>query len=329
MSSNLHLPTHVKIVEVGPRDGLQNEKQLVPTDIKVELIEMLVDSGLQVVEATSFVSPKWVPQMADHVQVLNATADFDQSCAFPVLTPNMKGFEAAVASGAKEVAIFTAASEGFVKRNINCSIDESLDRFGGVCDLAASLGVKVRGYVSCVIACPYDGPTDPAVVADVSNKLYEMGCYEISLGDTIGAGTPGSFEKMLEPVLASPIPLEAIAVHCHDTYGQALANILQSLQMGVSVVDSSVAGLGGCPFAAGASGNVATEDVLYMLEGLGIESGVDLDQVVDAGVYISSAIGRPSASRASTAIMAQRRREQEAATAAAADAAGSSTTASA
>eukprot|EP00729_Bicosta_minor_P005630 gene5630-912_t len=321
LSSNLHLPEFVKIVEVGPRDGLQNEKQLVPTDIKVELIHMLVESGLQVVEATSFVSPKWVPQMADHVQVLNATSEFDQACSFPVLTPNMKGFEAAVAAGAKEVAIFTAASEGFVKRNINCTIDESLDRFGGVCELANSLGVKVRGYVSCVIACPYDGPTDPAVVADVSRKLYNLGCYEISLGDTIGAGTPGSFEQMLNPILASSIPLDAVAVHCHDTYGQALANILQSLQMGVSVVDSSVAGLGGCPFAQGATGNVATEDVLYMLEGLGIESGVDLDRVVNAGIYISSAIGRPTASRASTAILAQRRREQEAAAAAATDSA--------
>jgi hydroxymethylglutaryl-CoA lyase len=212
------------------------------------------------------------------------------------------------------VAIFTAASEGFVRRNINCSIDESLDRFGGVCDMANSMGVKVRGYVSCVIACPYDGPTDPAVVADVSKKLYDLGCYEISLGDTIGAGTPGTFEQMLDPVLTTLDP-STLAVHCHDTYGQALANILVSLQMGVSVVDSSVAGLGGCPFAQGATGNVATEDVLYMLQGLGIESGVDLDQVVDAGLFIAGSLGRPAASRASTAIMAQRRREQDAAAA--------------
>jgi len=302
------LPKYIKIVEVGPRDGLQNESELVPTEDKLHLIRLLKESGLSVVEATSFVSPKWVPQMADHVQILTALDPAsDIAVSYPVLTPNFKGFEAALTAGAREVAIFTAASEAFVKRNINCSIDESIDRFADVCDAASTAGVRVRGYVSCVAACPYEGPTEPEVVAQVSERLIKLGCYEVSLGDTIGAGTPGKFGHMLEAVLKR-VPPEKLAVHCHDTYGQALANILVALQMGISVVDASVAGLGGCPYAEGATGNVATEDVLYMLDGLGIETGVDMDKLVDAGRFISQVIQRPIASRAANAVLAKRER---------------------
>jgi len=277
--------------------------------------DRLAMAGLKTIEATSFVSPKWVPQMADHVQVLQGvqatknTLPEANDIMYPVLTPNIKGYEAAAAVGAEEVAIFSAASEGFVRRNINCSIDESLDRFEEVCTAARADGIKVRGYVSCVVECPYDGPAQPATVARVTERLLEMGCYEVSLGDTIGAGTPGTFTAMLDAVLQA-VPVESIAVHCHDTYGQALANIHASLQMGVSVVDAAVAGLGGCPFAAGATGNVATEDVLYMLHGLGIETGVDLDAVVDAGHFISTEIGRPIASRAANAVLAKRYRTE-------------------
>mmetsp|Transcript_4248 Transcript_4248/g.10785 ORF Transcript_4248/g.10785 Transcript_4248/m.10785 type:complete len:362 (-) Transcript_4248:636-1721(-) len=314
------LPASVRIVEVGPRDGLQNEKQLVPTVVKLELIERLRLAGLKTIEATSFVSPKWVPQMGDHVEVLKGvvrpTGPDGDGLFYPVLTPNLKGYEAAAQAGADEVAIFSAASEGFVTRNINASIAESLDRFEAVCSAAKRDNIRVRGYVSCVVECPYDGPTDPATVAWVSERLMEMGCYEVSLGDTIGAGTPHSFRVMLEAVLQR-VPVERVAVHCHDTYGQALANIYASLQMGVSVVDAAVAGLGGCPFAAGATGNVATEDVLYMLNGLGIETGVDLDAVVDAGQYISAEIERPIASRAANAVLAKRMRAEREAEAAA------------
>jgi len=303
------LPRTAKIVEVGPRDGLQNEKQLVPTVTKLELINRLAQSGLSVIEATSFVSPKWVPQMGDHREIITSL-DLNGPLNYPVLTPNVMGYKAAVAAGAKEVAIFSAASEGFVKRNINASIDESLKRFEEVCNSAKQDGVLVRGYVSCVIECPYDGKSDPEVVRWVSERLLEMGCYEVSLGDTIGVGTPPTFITMLEEVLTT-VPVDKVAVHCHDTYGQALANIFASLQLGVNVIDSSVAGLGGCPFAAGASGNVATEDVLYMLDGLGIETGVDLDAVVDAGRFISNALGRPIAARAANAVLAKRARESE------------------
>eukprot|EP00040_Diaphanoeca_grandis_P028209 m.162333 g.162333 ORF g.162333 m.162333 type:complete len:413 (-) comp31277_c1_seq1:239-1477(-) len=303
-----NLPKTAKIVEVGPRDGLQNEKQLVPTATKLELIHRLATSGLTCIEATSFVSPKWVPQMGDHREIITAL-DLDGKIDYPVLTPNLMGYKAAVAAGAKEVAIFSAASEGFVRRNINASIDESLKRFEDVCDRAKVDGVLVRGYVSCVIECPYDGKSDPEVVRWVSERLLEMGCYEVSLGDTIGCGNPASFVAMLTEVMKT-VPVEKLAVHCHDTYGQALANIFASLQLGVNVIDSSVAGLGGCPFAAGASGNVATEDVLYMLNGLGIETGVDLDVVVDAGSYISNSLGKPIASRAANATLAKRAREE-------------------
>ncbi|KAG6931276.1 3-hydroxymethyl-3-methylglutaryl-CoA lyase [Chelydra serpentina] len=289
------LPKQVKIVEVGPRDGLQNEKNIVPTQVKISLINMLSETGLSVIEATSFVSPKWVPQMADHTEVLQGIQKFP-GVSYPVLTPNLKGFQAAVAAGAKEVSIFGAASELFTKKNINCSIEESLQRFSEVMHAAGAASVPVRGYVSCVLGCPYEGKIAPAKVAEVSKKMYSMGCYEISLGDTIGVGTPGSMKEMLSAVMKE-VPVGALAVHCHDTYGQALANTLVALQMGVSVVDSSVAGLGGCPYAQGASGNVATEDLVYMLHGLGIHTGVDQQKLMEAGVFICKALNRRTSSK--------------------------------
>nr|XP_033812703.1 hydroxymethylglutaryl-CoA lyase, mitochondrial isoform X2 [Geotrypetes seraphini] len=292
-------PKKVKIVEVGPRDGLQNEKSLVPTDVKIQLINMLSEAGLPVIEVTSFVSPKWVPQMADQVEVLQGIQIFPGT-NYPVLTPNLKGFQAAVAAGAKEVSIFAAASELFSKKNINCSIDESLQRFQKVVRAAGEANILVRGYVSCVLGCPYEGKIAPAKVAEVAKAMFSMGCYEISLGDTIGVGTPGGMKEMLSAVMKE-IPVEALAVHCHDTYGQALANILIALQMGVGVVDSSVAGLGGCPYAQGASGNVATEDVVYMLHGLGIHTGVDLKKIVEAGSFICKALDRRNGSKVSQA----------------------------
>ncbi|KAL2641446.1 hypothetical protein R1flu_009033 [Riccia fluitans] len=294
------LPHRVKIVEVGPRDGLQNEKISVPTDIKVELIQKLVDAGLPVVEATSFVSPKWVPQLADAKDVM-ASVRLLKDAKFPVLTPNLKGFEAAVAAGAKEVAIFAAASESFTKNNINCTIEQSLQRYREVCEAAKKLNIPVRGYISCVVGCPVEGPVPHRQVARVAKELYEMGCYEISLGDTIGVGTPGTVVPMLETVMAE-VPVHRLAVHFHDTYGQALVNILASLQMGITVVDSSVAGLGGCPYAKGASGNVATEDVVYLLNGLGIQSNVDLKKVIAAGEFISKHLGRQNGSKAALAM---------------------------
>ncbi|XP_039218999.1 hydroxymethylglutaryl-CoA lyase, mitochondrial isoform X1 [Crotalus tigris] len=292
-------PKHVKIVEVGPRDGLQNEKNIVPTRVKIDLINMLSETGLSVIEATSFVSPKWVPQMADHTEVMQGIRKVP-GVSYPVLTPNLKGFEAAVAAGAKEVSIFGAASEAFTKKNINCSIDESLQRFGDVLQASKGASIPVRGYVSCVLGCPYEGKISPAKVAEVSKKMYTMGCYEISLGDTIGVGTPGNMREMLSAVMKE-VPVEALAVHCHDTYGQALANTLVALQMGVNVVDSSVAGLGGCPYAQGASGNVATEDMLYMLHGLGIHTGVDLSKLLEAGTYICKVLNRKTSSKVAQA----------------------------
>ncbi|XP_068205003.1 hydroxymethylglutaryl-CoA lyase, mitochondrial-like isoform X1 [Palaemon carinicauda] len=292
-------PRQVKIVEVGPRDGLQNEKTLVPTDVKIEFINRLSHAGHKAVEVTSFVSPKWVPQMADHTEVMKGIQRVS-GVSYPVLTPNLKGFQAAVAVKCDEVAIFGAASESFSQKNINCSIAESLERFRVVMEAAKKAGVRVRGYVSCVCGCPYEGPVDPKVVAQVALEMYEMGCYEISLGDTIGIGTPGCMRRMLEEVL-TVLPADVLAVHCHDTYGQALPNILTALQMGISVVDASVAGLGGCPYAKGASGNVATEDVVYMLNGLQIETGVDLEKLIDAGNFICKAINRPNHSKVSQA----------------------------
>ncbi|KFW78751.1 3-hydroxymethyl-3-methylglutaryl-CoA lyase, cytoplasmic, partial [Manacus vitellinus] len=293
------LPEYIKIVEVGPRDGLQNEKVIVPTDIKIELINRLSKTGLPVVEVTSFVSSKWVPQMADHKEVMRGI-ERHPGVQYPVLTPNLQGFHTAIAAGATEVSVFGAASESFSKMNINCSIEESIEKFEEVAKSARNMNIPVRGYVSCALGCPYEGNITPAKVAEVSKRLYSMGCYEISLGDTIGVGTPGSMKKMLEAVMKE-IPLSALAVHCHDTYGQALANILTAIQMGVSVVDSSVSGLGGCPYAKGATGNVATEDVIYMLNGLGINTGVNLYAVMEAGNFICTALNKKTNSKVAQA----------------------------
>lgn len=295
----MKLPSFVRMVEVGPRDGLQNEKTVVPTPVKIALVEKLADAGLGVIEAGSFVSPKWVPQMGDSADVF-AGITRKAGVRYAALTPNLKGLEGALAARADEVAVFGAASESFSQKNINCSIAESLDRFAPVMEQAKAAGVPVRGYVSCVLGCPYEGDIAPAAVAEVAGRLFAMGCYEISLGDTIGTGTPAKAQAMIAAV-AEHVPVGKIAVHFHDTYGQALANLLAALQMGVAVVDSSVAGLGGCPYAKGASGNVASEDVLYMLNGLGIGTGVDLDRLVAAGAFISDAIGRPTASKVARA----------------------------
>lgn len=297
------LPTKVRLVDVGPRDGLQNEKQDVPTETKVELIDRLAAAGLKVVEATAFVSPRWVPQMADAAKVM-ASVRGRTDVALPVLVPNMKGFEAAVAAGAKEVAVFGAASEAFSKKNINCTIEESLERFRPVVAAARDADVKVRGYVSCALGCPYQGEVKPTAVADVAWALFEMGCYEVSLGDTIGIGTPGAVKEMIEAV-GRRVPIKKLAGHYHDTYGMAAVNIYASLQLGVAVFDSSVAGLGGCPYAAGASGNVATEDVVWLLKGLGIDCGVDLDKLVETGRWISARLGREPASRVARALLAR------------------------
>ncbi|KAI0504040.1 hypothetical protein KFK09_014987 [Dendrobium nobile] len=294
------MPSYVKIVEVGPRDGLQNEKSVIPTKVKIDLIQRLATTGLSVVEATSFVSPKWVPQLADAKDVMEEVRNIE-GVHFPVLTPNLKGFKAAIAAGAKEVAVFASASEAFSLSNINCSIKDSLARYQDVTLAAKALGVPVRGYVSCVVGCPVEGAVCPTKVAYVAKELYEMGCFEISLGDTIGVGTPGSVIPMLKAVM-SVVPVEKLAVHFHDTYGQSLSNILLSLQMGIAVVDTSVAGLGGCPYAKGASGNVATEDVVYMLNGLGIETNVDLGKLMAAGDFICNHLGRESGSKTAVAL---------------------------
>ncbi|NIQ92793.1 MAG: hydroxymethylglutaryl-CoA lyase [Desulfuromonadales bacterium] len=295
----MKLPRKVKIVEVGPRDGLQNEERLVPTEVKIGLIDRLSTAGLTTVEATSFVSPKWVPQMADAGRVMEGI-ERRLGVGYPVLVPNMRGLEAAIAAGAGEVAVFAAASESFSRRNINCSVSESLERFARVIEVAAEKRLRVRGYVSCVLGCPYEGAVDPEAVAGVAERLFDLGCYEISLGDTIGVGTPRRAETMIEAV-AARVPVERIAVHFHDTYGQALANVLAALQAGVTTVDSSVAGLGGCPYARGASGNLATEDLLYMLDGLGIETGVDLGWVIAAGDYICRRLGHSPRSKVASA----------------------------
>ncbi|MEK0082954.1 hydroxymethylglutaryl-CoA lyase [Benzoatithermus flavus] len=293
------VPTEVTIVEVGPRDGLQNEPAPVPLEVKVALIEALAAAGLPVVEAGSFVSPKWVPQMAGSDAVLRGIAK-RPGVRYPVLVPNLKGFEAAYAAGAEEIAVFGAASETFSQKNINCSIEESLERFRPVIDKALAHDVRVRGYVSCVVDCPYEGPIAPAAVAGVARRLFEMGCFEISLGDTIGTGTPRRTAAMLAAVMAE-VPATALAIHAHDTYGQALANVLTALELGVRVVDSSVAGLGGCPYAKGASGNVATEDLLFMLDGMGVRTGVDLDAVIRAGEAICGVLGRETRSKVAQA----------------------------
>lgn len=291
----MNFPQRVKIVEVGPRDGLQNESKIVPTAVKIELIDRLTVAGLPVVEATSFVSPKWVPQMADNAEVM-AGINRSTRVSYPVLTPNLKGLEAAIAAGAQEVAIFGAASESFSQKNINCSVAQSLERFEDLLAAAKQANLKVRGYVSCVLGCPYEGEIVPQQVAIVAQWLFEHGCYEVSLGDTIGIGTPVKVRAMIDAV-SQKVPVEQLAVHFHDTYGQALANILIALQCGVVVVDSSVAGLGGCPYAKGAAGNVATEDLVYMLNGMNIETGVDLDGLIAAGQFITAHLGRAPRSR--------------------------------
>ena len=296
-------PDSVTLVEMGARDGLQNEPRTVPTEVKIALIDRLSATGLTVIEATSFVSPKRVPQLADAADVMEGITR-KQGIRYPVLTPNMKGFDAAVAAGADEVAVFSAASETFSRHNINCSITESLERFGPLCEAAAARGVRVRGYVSCVLGCPYEGDIAPVAVARVARALFDMGCAEISLGDTIGVGTPKRAREMVEAV-AAEVPIERLAAHFHDTYGQALANLLAVLELGVRVIDGSVAGLGGCPYAAGASGNVATEDVAYMLHGMGVATGVDLDALVETGWFICDALGREPASKVSRALRAK------------------------
>ena len=296
----MSLPTKVRMVEVGPRDGLQNEPQSLPAAVKISLIERLAEAGLPSIEAGAFVSPKWVPQMADSAEVLQGIAR-RPGVRYPVLVPNMKGFEAAQAAGADEIAVFGAASETFSQKNINCSIAESLERFAPVVAAAREAGIAVRGYVSCVLGCPYEGEVAPAAVTAVARDLHGLGCYEISLGDTIGVGTPGRARAMVEAVMAA-VPTEALAVHFHDTYGQALANTLACLELGIATVDSSVAGLGGCPYAKGASGNVASEDVLYMLDGLGIETGVALGKLVETALFISEQLGRPPQSKVANAL---------------------------
>jgi len=298
----MNLPTDVKIVEVGPRDGLQNEKQPIDAATRIMLIEQLVEAGLSYIEAGSFVNPKWVPQMAGSDEVFKNIAR-KPNVTYAALTPNLKGYARAAEVGATEVAIFGAASEAFSQKNINCSIEESLERFQVVMDAARKDGIAVRGYVSCVLGCPYEGEIAVEKVRDVAKQLLDMGCYEISLGDTVGVGTPGKVSQLID-VVSSVVPTEKLAVHFHDTYGQALANIYSALQSGVRVIDSSVAGLGGCPYAKGAAGNVATEDVIYMLNGLGIKSGVNLEKLIVAGNTISEKLKRISGSKVARAMSA-------------------------
>ncbi|HEY1326053.1 MAG TPA: hydroxymethylglutaryl-CoA lyase [Casimicrobiaceae bacterium] len=303
MRTQRQLPSRVTLVEVGPRDGLQNEPQAVPTDVKVALVDALSDAGFLEIEATSFVSPKWVPQMADAAQVM-ARIRRKPGVRYAVLTPNLKGFEAALAARADEVAVFVAATESFSQRNLNCSIAASLERARPVFDAAKANGIRVRGYISMVLGCPYEGDVDPARVADVAAALYAMGASEISLGDTIGTGTAGRTQALMARV-AERVPIERLAGHFHDTYGQALANVYAALEMGVATFDCAVAGLGGCPYAKGATGNVASEDVLYLLDGLGIETGVDMGALRRAGRFISRFLGRQPVSRVARALDAK------------------------
>jgi len=297
------LPSRVRLVEVGPRDGLQNEKANVPTDVKVTLIDLLTAAGFPAIEATAFVSPKWVPQMADAADVM-ARIRRRPDVRYPVLTPNLRGLESALAAGADEVAVFVAASESFSQKNINCSIAESLVRVEPVFAAAAAQGVRVRGYISCVLGCPYEGLVPPARVADVADALWKLGAYEVSLGDSIGTGTPGATQALID-LCAARVPVIALAGHFHDTYGQALTNVYAAMERGVATFDCSVAGLGGCPYAQGATGNVASEDVLYLLDGLGIETGVDMARLRRAGHYISDFLKRPPVSRAARALDAR------------------------
>ncbi|HYC47651.1 MAG TPA: hydroxymethylglutaryl-CoA lyase [Burkholderiales bacterium] len=300
----MNLPRKVKLVEVGPRDGLQNESKAVPAAVKIELVDRLTDAGLPVVEATAFVSPKWVPQMADNAEVM-AGIRRKPGVAYPVLVPNRKGLDAAIASGADEVVVFGAASETFSKRNTNCTIAEGLARFAEVCEEAIARGLKVRGDISVCLGCPYEGEVKPEAVVRVARELDQMGCYEITICDTIGTGTAGSTRAVVEAV-AKHIAVERLAGHFHDTYGQAVTNVYAALECGIATFDSSVAGLGGCPYAKGATGNVATEDVLYMLNGLGIETGVDMDKLIAAGDFISQYLGRSTNSRVARALMSRK-----------------------
>ncbi|WP_110994598.1 hydroxymethylglutaryl-CoA lyase [Pseudomonas sichuanensis] len=295
----MSLPKNVRLVEVGPRDGLQNEAQPISVADKVRLVDDLTDAGLAYIEVGSFVSPKWVPQMAGSAEVFAGIRQRD-GVTYAALAPNLRGFEDAVAAGVKEVAVFAAASEAFSQRNINCSISDSLKRFEPIMDAARSHGVRVRGYVSCVLGCPYEGFVQAEQVAPVARALHQMGCYEVSLGDTIGTGTAGDTRRLFE-VVGKDVPRAQLAGHFHDTYGQALANVYASLLEGIAVFDSSVAGLGGCPYAKGATGNVASEDVLYLLQGLGIETGIDLDRLIAAGLRISEVLGRATGSRVARA----------------------------
>jgi len=290
---------HVRIVEVGARDGLQNEKTLLPATVKIELIDRLSDTGLQTIEATSFVSPKWVPQLADAAEVFGGIRR-KPGVSYPVLVPNMQGYQRALAAGATDVAVFTAASEAFNRRNINASIDESIERFAPVLEQARADGVGVRGYVSTVLGCPYQGDVPVSDVVRVAQRLHRLGCHEISLGDTIGVGTPAKARAMLRAV-AGEVPMAALAVHFHDTYGQALANILACLEEGVRVVDSAVSGTGGCPYAKGATGNVASEDVVYMLHGMGLETGINLDLLINTGAWLATQLHKETASRVTRA----------------------------
>lgn len=300
----MKFPQTVKIVEVGPRDGLQNEKNFLPTAIKVEFIDRLSQAGYTTIETTSFVAPKWIPQLADHKEVFTQINKYPH-ISYPVLIPNVQGFEAALALGVKEIAIFTAASQSFTHKNINCSIEESFTRFTPIIKMALANNIKVRAYISCVLGCPYEGDIAPSVVANIAQQFYELGCYEISLGDTIGVGTPIKAKQMVEAV-ALNVPIKHLAGHFHDTYGQALANIFAVMELGMNVFDSSVAGLGGCPYAKGASGNIATEDLIYMLHGMNIQTGLDLNSIIDTGIFICDQLGKPSCSKSAIAILAKR-----------------------
>ena len=304
------LPTHVTLVDVGPRDGLQNEAQPVPAATKIELVHRLQAAGLREIEVTSFVSPKWVPQMGDNAEVM-AGITRQQGVRYSVLTPNMKGFEGALAAKADEVVIFAAASEAFSQRNINCSIAESIERFRPVAEAARAHGMKVRAAVSCALGCPYQGEVGINAVDDVVQRLLDIGSHHIGIADTIGVGTAGQVQRVMEAAMKR-VPLAELSGHFHDTYGQALANIFACLQLGVRTFDASVAGLGGCPYAKGATGNVATEDIVYLLHGLGIDTGIDLDALVDAGAFISDALGRPTGSRVARATLAKRARQASA-----------------
>ncbi|MCF8148015.1 MAG: hydroxymethylglutaryl-CoA lyase [Sulfuritalea sp.] len=300
----MSLPSHVQLIDVGPRDGLQNEKQAVPAAVKIELVQRLQDAGVKDIEVTSFVSPKWVPQMADNAQVM-AGIQRQAGVRYSVLTPNLQGFEAALKSAPDEVVVFGSASEAFSQKNINCSIAESIERFAPVVQAALAAGLSVRGAMSCTVGCPYEGDVAPERVAYLAGLMRGIGVQHVGVADTIGVGTPRKVQAAIEATLVH-YPLSAISGHFHDTYGQALANTLTAVQMGVTHFDTSVAGLGGCPYAKGATGNVATEDVVYMLHGMGIDTGIDLDKLIDAGLFISQFLQRPSQSRAANALFARR-----------------------